>query len=377
MGIRNINVRLPRASVAYDIQIGGRLEDVGRSVRQWAAKAKRAAVVSNETVFPLYGERVVKSLQEQGFDVSDHIVHDGESVKNLREAERLTAAFSAAGISRTDCVVALGGGVVGDLAGFTAAIHLRGVPLIQAPTTLLAMIDSSVGGKTGVNSRHGKNLIGAFHQPRGVFIDPSTLRTLEPRELTAGFCEAIKHGAVSGARLLRRTAAFLQHHPAREGFEADADANELIAEHVRFKARVVRADEQESAENTGAMSRKILNFGHTLAHALEKVTNYRRFKHGEAVGHGIRFATYLSNSLDLLSDDDVELLNDVVRRAGRLPGLAGIDRERVLHAFSSDKKNVGGSLQFVLLNGIGRPILIDRRDIPDELIVAAYERLLD
>jgi 3-dehydroquinate synthase len=342
---------------------------------QWARhclrrRAKKIVVVSNRKVFGLYGALVMNSLAEAGFDATTFFMGDGERYKTVRTAESALRAFSHAGLSRTDAVVALGGGVVGDLAGFAAAIYLRGISFLQVPTTLLAMVDSSVGGKTGVNSEFGKNLVGAFHQPSGVLIDPAVLSTLPPRELTAGFCEMIKQGAVGGRALLKKTADFLSLYNM-SSFRMHRDDKEfrsliagLIAEHVRFKAGIVRGDERESAGKTGPRSRKILNFGHTLAHALEKVTNYRYLRHGEAVGYGVLFAAEVSKSLALCGEKDVKLLYDVVHSVGPLPPLAGIGVKELFRAFSFDKKNISGSLQMVLLRGIGRPVIVSDRDLP-------------
>src|SRR5258706_956218 len=247
------------------------------------------------------------------------------------------------------------------------------------PTTLLAMIDSSVGGKTGVNSAFGKNLTGAFHQPRGVLIDTFVLKTLPVRELTAGFCEAIKQGAISSKKLLNQTGNFLAAYPPGEiaSFgdhkKFQKQMQDLIAAQVGFKATIVAGDERESSVRKDARSRKILNFGHTLAHALEKVTDYKYFKHGEAVGYGIMFAAELSKSLALCDEKGVKLLNDVVHRAGSLPPLANIDRQEVLEAFRFDKKHLSGSLQMVLLKGIGKPVIVTERDIPRSSIQTALK----
>jgi 3-dehydroquinate synthase len=252
--------------------------------------------------------------------------------------------------------------VVGDLAGFAAAVYLRGIKFIQIPTTLLSMIDSSVGGKTGINTDFGKNLVGAFYQPSAVVIDPDVLRTLPKRELTAGFCEAVKQGAIGGRKLFDLTEQALGERLAFGQFDR------FLAEQVRFKASIVAADERESAAKTDAKSRKILNFGHTFGHAIEKVTRYRRFKHGEAVGHGIIFAAELSKKLELLAEDEVKLLNDVVHRTGVLPPLHGIDPSEVFEAFKFDKKNIGKSLQWILLKGIGQPIIKPGSEVPAKVL---------
>jgi 3-dehydroquinate synthase len=244
------------------------------------------------------------------------------------------------------------------------------------------MIDSSVGGKTGVNSTAGKNLIGTFYAPKGVVIDVAALDTLPRRELTAGFCEAIKNGAVGGRSLMNATASFLDAYPPQQesGFTGRDDhyrkLARLIHQHVAFKSKVVAGDERESPLRTDARSRKILNFGHTLAHALEKVTGYTYFRHGEAVGYGIKFAAELSKSLALCDANDVKLLNDVVHRAGTLPPLENIDAREVIAAFSFDKKNLAGSLQMVLIKGVGRPMIVTGNQIPQSAVLTALKRLI-
>ena len=364
---RKIKIQISRERSDYEILIGGDLAEAGGWARKCLGnEGRKIIVVSNTTVFALYGKPIEKSLRSAGFTVSHFLMKDGERYKDLRTTEAVLKFLTEAQLSRADAVIALGGGVVGDLAGFAAAIYLRGIPFLQVPTTLLAMIDSSVGGKTGVNTSFGKNLVGSFHQPRGVFVDTDVLRTLPAGEFTAGFCEAIKQGAVSGRSLLSQTNDFLT------GFQmaglADpnfkSEISNLISSHIQFKAAIVEADERESARNNAPKSRKVLNFGHTLAHAIEKVTKYRYFRHGEAVGHGILFAAELSKSLALCGENDVRLLNDVVHRAGLLPSLANIDLDEVIEAFAADKKNLSGSLQMVLLKGIGKPVIVSEKDIP-------------
>ncbi|MEO6656187.1 MAG: 3-dehydroquinate synthase family protein, partial [Pyrinomonadaceae bacterium] len=310
------------------------------------------------------------------------LMKDGEQHKNLKTAESALNFFAQSGLSRTDAVVALGGGVVGDLAGFASAIYLRGIAFLQIPTTLLAMIDSSVGGKTGVNSASGKNLIGSFHHPKGVLIDTETLKTLPVREMTAGLCEMVKHGAISGKSLLNKTGNFLSAFPVETFSEDHANLNfiseisDLIAANLEFKAQIVAGDDLESAKRIDGKSRKILNFGHTLAHALEKVTDYKYFRHGEAVGYGILFAADLSKSLALCDEKDVKLLNDVVHRVGSLPPLADIDMKEVFKAFKVDKKHLAGFLQMILLQGLGKPVIVTEKDIPRVLLQKTLEDLL-
>ena len=358
-----ITIKPRDKAASYPITIGrGGLLSVGEVSRTVAGIGRKAVIVSNAKVFGLYGEVVSKMLKKAGFDVRATLIGDGERFKSLRTLEKTLSYFGENGLSRTDLVVALGGGVVGDLAGFAASVYLRGIPFVQVPTTLLSMIDSSVGGKTGINTEFGKNLVGAFYQPAAVVIDPDVLSTLPKRELTAGFCEAVKQGAIGGKRLLDLTSAAMDGGLNGPNFEA------FLAGQVKFKASIVVADEREAVEKTDAKSRKILNFGHTFGHAIEKVTNYRRFKHGEAVGYGIVFAAELSKKLELLGPDEVKLLNDVVHRAGTLPSLRGIDPLEVFETFSSDKKNIGDSLQWVLLKGIGKPVIVRGDEIPTKLL---------
>lgn len=376
-----VRVATRERAAAYEIRIGqGRLASIG----QWARTAlgrerSRLAIISNKRVFSLYGEAVLRGFSAAGFTTAVQLIGDGERFKSLRTLEKTLGFLSEAKLSRTDAVVALGGGVVGDLAGFAASIYLRGIDFLQVPTTLLSMIDSSVGGKTGVNSSFGKNLIGSFYQPRGVLVDIDTLRTLPGREVTAGFCEAVKQGAVGGRRLFDGTARFLEDLRGRDlkgrlddGMMA-AELGEMLAAQVAFKAKIVAGDERESAGKTDARSRKILNFGHTLGHALEKATGYRYLRHGEAVGHGVRFAAALSKNLGLLPPDEVKLLNDVVRRAGKLPPIAHIDPREIFAALKFDKKMIDDALQWILLERIGKPVIFPHADIPRAVLAASFK----
>jgi 3-dehydroquinate synthase len=254
---------------------------------------------------------------------------------------------------------------------------LRGIRFLQVPTTLLAVIDSSVGGKTGVNSEFGKNLIGTFHQPAGVLIDPIVLRTLEGREITAGLSEAVKHSALAGGRLFEQTfrvieAFELSSSDATEALESET----FLAAQIAFKAKIVAGDEREAASKSDPRSRKILNFGHTFAHALENATNYRYFKHGEAVGYGILFAAELSKKLELLPQSELNLLYDVVHRVGVLPPIDGIGREAVLTAMRRDKKTHGDGVQWILLNGIGKPCIVPQSKIPDRTFQSVLRKFL-
>lgn len=368
----------------YAIEVGaGLLAELGRVTRESFAEGtpRRVALVSNRRVFALYGARATASLRAEGFKVTHWLMGDGERHKTWVTAERALRFLSESGLERGDAVVALGGGVVGDLAGFAAAVYLRGVGFVQAPTTLLAQIDSSVGGKTGVNTTEGKNLVGAFHQPRAVLADTETLRTLPPRELTAGWCEAIKQGAAGDRRLFLRTRKFLAEGGLKaEAHEVDEGRLEaldrLIAAQCAFKARVVAGDEREELGRTDARSRRILNFGHTVGHALEAITKYRRFRHGEAVGYGMLAAAEISVRLGLLGRTELECLHEAVRLAGRLPRASDLDAETVSHALRNDKKSVGGRVFWVLLESIGRARVVDGREVPVSVVRSSIRAAL-
>lgn len=379
---KNVLIELSGSAHAYRIEIGG---DILAQCGAWAKRAlvpepEKIVVVTNRKIFGLYGAAVVNSLEAAGFKVFVCQIGDGERYKSWRTLEKTLGFFGAQKLKRTDSVVALGGGVVGDLAGFAAAIYLRGVRFLQIPTTLLAQIDSSVGGKTGVNSDFGKNTVGAFHQPAGVLIDVATLKTLPRRELTAGFCEAVKQGAIASRELFDQTADFLHRFPPgkfKNYFSESqfvADLTDLIAAQVAFKAEIVRNDEREDSSRNDNRSRKILNFGHTVAHALEKVTDYRRFKHGEAVGYGILAAGEIANKIGIFDKDELRLLNDVVRRAGVLPSAENIPVKQVIEAFAFDKKNIGDSLQWVLLEAIGRPKILQSEFVPLRAVSESIEK---
>ena len=379
-----ITVELQNDSHEYQIEIGhDSLKTSGEWARQsLSPKSKKIALVSNRKVFSLYGDSVRSSFEKQGFEVHAFLMKDGERYKNFRTVEQTLAFFSENKVARTDAVVALGGGVVGDLAGFAAAIFLRGIAFLQIPTTLLAMIDSSVGGKTGVNSGFGKNLIGAFHQPNGVLIDVETLRTLANRELTAGFCEAVKQAAIADSDLFAQTDDFLKKFSPLKFKKYFSDEKfisaleDIIAAQVAFKARIVMQDEKEDVERTDGKSRKILNFGHTLAHALEKITDYKHFKHGEAVGYGILFAAELSKKLEILDKNELKSLNDVLQRVGNLPDTQNINLKKVHEAFAFDKKVIGKSLQWILLEGIGQPKIVENKEISAAAVQETLEKIL-
>ena len=377
--MQQFRVTLPPQTSEYEIKIGrGLLRRLGAEVRGCLGRtARRVAIVSNRRVFDLYGAQVIDSLQAKKFIVSHWLLGEGERFKSLRALDRALAFLSGAGLERSDAVVALGGGVVGDLAGFAAAVYLRGIALIQVPTTLLAQIDSSVGGKTAVNLAAGKNLVGAFHQPRAVIIDTQTLSTLPRRELTAGWCEAVKNGAAGSRTLFGETTNFLYDLSATPRVVAQAQRLELmIGQHCAFKASIVVGDERESLQRSDHLSRRILNFGHTVAHALETATHYRRFRHGEAVGYGMLVAGELSKNIGLLASSELELLREAVRLCGPLPPAGDLDHRAIVELAGRDKKSLDGQVQWVLLERIGRARLVSGPEIKPRALQASLGAVL-
>ncbi|MGA9994486.1 MAG: 3-dehydroquinate synthase [Pyrinomonadaceae bacterium] len=391
--LQRVEVRLREQERSYQIIIGaGTLDALGIEARRCLDKrARRIAIISNRKVFDLYGARANRSLLDEGFAVEHWLMGEGERHKSMRTLESALGFLGDSGLERSDAVVALGGGVVGDLAGFASAVYLRGISLLQVPTTLLAQIDASVGGKVAVNTAAGKNLVGAFHQPRAVLIDTSTLRTLPQRELTAGWCEAVKQGAAGDRKLFKQTVQFLEAGKAIQskagprgsssGDSSEADYRSehlarLIAAQCTFKAKIVAGDERESITRMDARSRRILNFGHTTAHALEAVTRYRRFRHGEAVGYGMMVAAEISKKLGLLDVSELESLRHAVASCGRLPRADDLDEAAITEALAHDKKSVGGHIKWVLLERIGRAAIVDGKEISPRLLRASLRAAL-
>ena len=375
-----VQVRLPQRQRNYEIRIGAglltKLGDLTRTVL--GPQSRRAALISNATVFERYGTRALKSLRAGNFKASQWMMPDGEQHKSLRSWGQALEFLAESGLERGDAVVALGGGVVGDLAGFAAATYLRGIALVQVPTTLLAQIDAAVGGKTGVNLPTGKNLVGAFHQPRLVVIDTATLQTLPQRELTAGWCEAVKQGAIGSRKLFGQTCRLLRRSgtdfsPWLQDGESQTEVCATIAAHCRFKASIVTRDEREDINRSDHRSRRILNFGHTTAHALERLTGYRRFRHGEAVGLGMLVAGEISKNLGMLAPGELESLREAVRLCGPLPRADDLAIEKIIAAMKGDKKSVGGVAQWVLLERIGRAAIVEGKEI-DKLTLRASLR---
>jgi 3-dehydroquinate synthase len=329
---------------SYEILIqDGLLDRVGEYLVPFGL-GPAAVVVTNPVVQRLYGARVLRSLKAAGFQPSVIIAPDGERAKSLKWLAVLLEGLLRRRYERTTWLLALGGGVIGDLAGFAASVYLRGVPFVQVPTTLVAQVDSSIGGKTGINHPLGKNLIGSFYQPKLVLTDPRVLRTLAPREYRAGLAEVIKYGVIRDAALFE----FLERDIERVAGLDHTAVHRIIRTSCAIKAKVVSADEREGDR------RRILNFGHTLGHALETVTRYRRYKHGEAVAIGMVAAARLAERLGLADRDVARRIRDLVRRTGLPADLPAHPPSDLLRAMRQDKKVRNRQIHFVLPTQIGR-----------------------
>jgi 3-dehydroquinate synthase len=323
-------------------------EDILSLLPQWLAESsqigKRGALVTDSNVDPLYGNAVVESLQNQGFGINRIVIPAGEASKSMEQITNICRQMLRAGLDRHSFLIALGGGVVGDAAGFAAAIFQRGIPVVQIPTTVVAQVDSSVGGKTGVNTPEGKNLIGAFHQPELVVADVSTLGSLPDREYQEGFAEIIKHAAIRDASLLDLVEEI--------GTERKK-LGELITRNVLIKAAIVEEDERETSG-----TRALLNFGHTIGHGIEAAAGYGRLLHGEAISLGMVAAIRLSQQFCSLSEVDAQRLFAALELLSLPTRLdKGIDRATILQILRSDKKFVDGQIRFVLLESLGSALV--------------------
>jgi 3-dehydroquinate synthase len=339
----------------YDILIGtDLLRRAGELIGPLAPT--RIALVTNATVGPLYADRLRQSLSPVA-EVSTVVLPDGEAHKRWASVSAVIDALLASGADRRSVVVALGGGVIGDVVGFAAAIYMRGIRFVQVPTTLLAQVDSSVGGKTGINHVLGKNLMGAFHQPQLVISDTTTLDTLPDRELSAGLAEIIKHGLLADAGYFSAVVRDLQALRMRDA-HALASA---IRRSCEIKAGIVARDERESGE------RALLNLGHTFGHAIEALTHYTEWLHGEAVGCGLVLAAQLSMRAGLLQSDAVREISHAVDGAGLPTRIEGLSAADAMRSMKGDKKAEAGAVRFILLERIGRAV---QRTVPDEDLAA-------
>lgn len=333
---------------------------------------KRTALITDSIVKNYYASPVEKSLKDSGFEVTLVEMPPGEPFKTLSVLESVFDRLIEQRFSRDTVIISLGGGVVGDLAGFAASALLRGVKFVQIPTTIIAQTDSSVGGKVAVNHRLGKNLIGAFYQPLFVFIDPAVLKTLPPREVNAGMSEVIKYGAIKDEAFF----TFIEENcESLKNLQDIEKIEKAVIRSCEIKAEVVAIDEKESG------LRRILNFGHTIGHAIENITGYKVYLHGEAVALGMIAAGWISAELGMLDKDKFERLEKVIRKID-IPNLIISDTARnkktdtrLLEAVARDKKVKEGKVNFVLLNDIGKTVI--RNDVPDELIIEAFNYLTE
>ena len=354
--MQKIQVNLPERN--YDIIIGGGLlGNIGSNIVSLKA-GRTCVIITDDKVGSLYAQQVNRSLADAGFVVNIITLRQGEENKNLSNVEYCYHQMLSLGLDRKSFVVALGGGLIGDLAGFVAATYMRGIRFFQVPTTLLAAVDASIGGKTGVNLREGKNLIGAFHQPEAVFIDVETFKTLHNREILSGLAEILKHGLIFDEMLysylvnnimgiLKLDAHHLEH---------------IISESCRIKARIVEQDEHEEG------IRACLNFGHTIGHAIESLSIEKGipYRHGEAVSIGMVIALEISSRLGHLNPAKVREIIDFIKSTGLPENCHNIKPEEIIYRMRVDKKIIEGKLRFVLLKNIGEPFIAD--NIPIEIV---------
>ncbi|MDF5725060.1 MAG: 3-dehydroquinate synthase [Rhizonema sp. PD37] len=352
-----INVNLPQQS--YEIAIApSSLDQLGEYMAALKL-GKKVLLVSNPMIFKHYGERAIASLKAHGFDVTSCTLPPGERYKTLNSVQKIYDAALENRLERSSTMVALGGGVIGDMTGFAAATWLRGINVVQIPTTLLAMVDSAIGGKTGVNHPQGKNLIGAFHQPRLVLIDPFVLKTLPMREFRAGMAEVIKYGIIWDAQLFTQMEESKRLDQLR--YLKSELLDTILTQSCQAKADVVSKDEKEAG------LRAILNYGHTIGHAVESLTGYRVVNHGEAVAIGMVAAGQIAVELGMWQKADTERQHALIQKTGlptQLP--TGVDIEAIIEALQTDKKVLEGKVRFILPTQLGAVTITDQ--VPSDTI---------
>jgi 3-dehydroquinate synthase len=355
------SLRVALGERSYPIYIGAGVLERGELYRPYLGGGS-AAIVTNDIVAPLYLPKLRRALAVPR--LIEIVVADGEQAKGWPTLEKIFDALLAAQCGRDTLLVALGGGVVGDLAGLAAALYQRGMPFVQVPTTLLAQVDSSVGGKTAINHARGKNMIGAFHQPRAVISDVTTLDTLPERELRAGLAEVIKHGLALDAAFVE----WLEDHMESLLIRDREKLGYAIRRCCELKAQVVAEDEREAGV------RALLNFGHTFGHAIEAATGYGSWLHGEAIGAGMVMAAELSRREGLIAEADVKRVRGLVERAGLPTSGPALAPENLMQLMALDKKAAQGKLRFVVLEGIGRAAVrggIEQRRVREAIVAAA------
>ena len=341
---------------SYPVYIGADLANLGKKARSFPLGA-HILLISDERVYSLYGEAVKSCLEENDFDVSIACVPPGETSKSLFQVEKLYARCAELKLDRSDAILALGGGVIGDLAGFVASTYLRGINFFLVPTTLLAQVDASVGGKVGVDLPAGKNLIGSFYQPKFVYMDLETLETLEPRQIREGLAEIVKHGLIKDKELFY----YLEKNIERVGNLDRKVAQFIIERSVRIKAVVVEEDEREEKGR-----RQVLNFGHTIGHAIEGAMEYKEYTHGEAVSLGMVAAAKISEKLGFISEDLVKRIIELLKVIGLPVKVEEVDEDKLWDVLYRDKKIRAGRLSFVLPRDIGDVFLTS--EVPIKVI---------
>ena len=356
-----IKITVPQRSYEAIIE-SGLLGNAGPLVREVLGRGKRLFVVTVEPVRRRWGKQLAASLAAHGFDAEVLEMKDGERSKKLASVEQLAEQLTRLGADRNAAIIAFGGGVIGDVAGFLASVYMRGIDVVQIPTTVQAQLDAAIGGKTGVNLRTGKNLVGTFHQPTMVLIDPAVLSTLPTREFRAGLYEALKCGVIGRPELFRRL----------EGIKIKTLRRDIktlewvLAESVQLKAEVVSADEREGD------LRRVLNFGHTIGHALEAESEYKRFLHGEAVAWGMIAATNIAVSIGKLEPKTAKRIVDAVLSLGPLPKVKAKSK-KIVKLLQTDKKTSHGIVHFVLPTDIGKVEIVN--DVPEQVVIKAVDDL--
>nr|WP_206155212.1 3-dehydroquinate synthase [Caldanaerobacter subterraneus] len=315
-------------------------------------RSSKTFVITDSNVYPLYFEKIEESLKKSGFDVTHKVIPAGETSKTMEMAQRLLEVAYDSGLLRDSSIIALGGGVVGDIAGFVAATYMRGIDFIQIPTTLLAQVDSSVGGKVAVNLKKGKNIVGAFYQPKMVYIDISVLKTLDKREVLSGLAEVIKYGVIWDFDLFTYIEKNLEDILRLK----EESLTHIVKRSCEIKAKIVSLDEKE--ENL----RAILNFGHTIGHAIEALTGYEKYIHGEAVAIGMVYEARLAFNLGYIDEEYLERILNLIKRSGLPADYEGIEKTDMLNAIKLDKKMREGKINFVLPVGFGKVDIVSVKE---------------
>ena len=357
-------VKVELGENSYEILIGENLMENVAKFTTSPQFTKKVLIVTDENIFNIYGETLRKIFTKYEVNFEIEIIPAGETSKNLDNAEKLYTCAIESHLDRKSVILAIGGGVVGDLAGFVAATYLRGVNFIQVPTTLLAQVDSSVGGKTAVNHKLGKNLIGAFYQPKAVFIDLETLKTLPEREIKSGLGEVVKYGIIRDEKFL----AYLENN-VEKILNRDAEIfSEIVRRSCEIKAEVVGKDEKESG------LRRILNFGHTIAHAVEEETNYKKYRHGEAVSIGMMGAAFISEELGKISAAEVQRLKNLLESLKLETSCENLDADKIYKATFRDKKTLGGKINWVLMKNFGEVEISS--DVSENVVKNSLKKIL-